>query len=152
MILFMLIEKGINFKDELKKTLVYVVLCYSFFWLILGAGIIWYGILFIALGLVLLSIYIFKNKHVPNWLNKSFLTFSLIWIVFATANRFSNYSGPENAKLGMGAIESARLVYGTGAYNKDQVMDLMFPKYKQALNEINKDPSALVYRLSLIHI
>lgn len=146
-LLFMLIEKGVNFSDQLKKTLVYIALCYSFLWLILGAGIIWYGILFVALSLVILSIYIFKPKHVPNWLNKSFLAFSLIWVVFATVNRFSNYSGPRNAKSAMGAIEDSRLVYGTGAYSKDQVMNLMFPSYKLALNEINQDPTALVYRI-----
>ena len=146
-LLFMLIEQRVKFSDEPKQMLVYLTLCYCFLWLILGAGIVWYGILFTALGIILISLNIFKYKYVMKWLSNTFLAFSFLWIILAFSNRLSNYSAPNSAQQSKGAILDATLVYGTGAYNKQQIMDILFPMYKLAVDEINKDPSVLVYRV-----
>ncbi len=146
-LLFMLIETRFKFSDQPKKTLVYLSMCYSFLWLVLGAGIVWYGILFTALGFILMSLYLFKSKHTSQWFSNAFLVFSFLWIIMAFSSRLSNYSTPNNTLQAKNAISQAALIYGTGAYNKQQIMGISFPKYKVAIDEINKEPSALVYRV-----
>ena len=145
--LFLLIDYRFKFSDQPKKILVYLSFCYCFLWLVLGAGIVWYGILFTALGIILMSLYILKPKHALKWLSNTFLVFGFLWIILEFSNRLSNYSEPKSAQQAMGAISQATLVYGTGAYNKQQIMDASFPKYSLAINEINQDPSFLVYRV-----
>jgi len=145
--LFFLIEKSFKFSSVSKQGLTYFALLYGFLWLILGAGIVWYGILFIALGLSLLSIYLFKAKYRTKWLTTSFLTFSSVWLLFAFVNRFSNYYYPNSSNEAKGAIMDASLIYGTEKMNKAQLMDILFPHYATALKEINNDPTGLVYRI-----
>lgn len=145
--LFLIIEKRFKFSSISKQCLTYFALLYGFLWLILGAGIVWYGILLVALGLSLLSLFLFKRQHRTKWLTNSFLVFASLWLVLAFVNRSANYYYPAQSNEAKGAIMDASLLYGTGKMNETQILSVLFPQYETVLKEINKNPTALVYRI-----
>ena len=128
---------------------------YSFLWLILGAGVIWYGLLMLPLGLILLSVDALKERTQTNFFKYTFLTFSTIWLIGALTYRFSNYSTPidqsgaeaykQQAEQNTGAIHAGPLLYGIGRMDHSKLMEFLFPRYEPVLEIINADPDALVY-------
>ena len=139
------------------KAIPYFFLMYSFLWLILGAGVIWYGLLILPIGLILIGIDALNTKKDTNFFRYSFFIISTMWIISALAYRFSNYSLPltkTQIKAGdsyethnIGAINAAPLMYGMGRMEKPRLMEFLFPNYQSVLKIINNDPDALVYRV-----
>lgn len=142
----LLIWQQFSFSSIAKKTLAYFSMLYGFLWLILSAGVPWYGILLLVLGLIIIGIFYFTLSGYNQLFTKIFLAFSGLWMVFAYTNRLSEYdhSSSGNHK---GAINTATLIYGTKKYNEKQVLDILYPSYRKALIEINSDPTAIIFRV-----
>jgi len=146
---------GFLLKNRLKETNLaikatcFLMFLYCFFWWVLGAGIVWYGILMVAMGLVFITVNILKNKEttidrkLPKYV---FFLSTMIWILMATTFRLSNYEPTSLKESKMGAIHAASLVYGSGKMNEGKIMNLLFSGYKPALDQINANHSSLVYR------
>ncbi len=154
---FLLLQDRFKNASLGKQAIPYFFLMYCFLWLILGAGVIWYGLLMLPLGLILLSVDALKDRPQTNFFKYAFLTFATIWLMGAFTYRFSNYSAPidasvneknyNQAELNTGAIHAGPLMYGLGRMDKPRLMEFLFPRYEPVLEIINDDPDALVYRI-----
>ncbi|MFK7983756.1 MAG: hypothetical protein AB8G86_27515, partial [Saprospiraceae bacterium] len=140
-----------------KQMLSYFFLMYGFLWLLLGAGVIWYGIFMLPIGLILIGVGALKNSQSSKLLKYTFLTLSTMWIVSSTAYRFANYPLPlspkeisegfDQAKYNTSAIHQGPLMYGLGIADKSRLMEVLFPQYEPVLRRINSNPEAKVYRI-----
>jgi len=148
-----------RFKDSTLgiKAIPYFFLMYSFLWLLLGAGVIWYGLLIVPIGLVLIGIDALNPKKDTSFFKYAFLVVSTIWVASSLTYRFSNYSPPLTEKQidagitysaqNVGAIHAAPLMYGLGRADKSSLLDFLFSGYSPVVKIINDDPEALVYRV-----
>jgi len=155
MLLIIFVLSGFILNARLKETNLaikatcFLMFLYCFFWWILGAGIVWYGILMIVMGLVFISTSMLQNKRtaieykLPRY---AFFTTAAIWILMATTFRFSNYEPSTLKESKLGAIHAASLVYGMGKMNEEKIRNLLFAGYKPALDQINANNNTLVYR------
>lgn len=140
-----------------KQALSYFFLMYGFLWLLLGAGVSWYGIFMLPLGLILIGVGALKSNPSLRFLKYTFLTLSTVWIVSSITYRFANYPLPltqmeinkgfNQAKYNTSAIHQGPLLYGLGVMDKARLMELLFPQYGPVLREINNNPEAKVYRI-----
>lgn len=154
---FLLLQDRFKAASIGRQAIPYFFLMYCFLWLILGAGVIWYGLLMLPLGLILLSVDALKKRPQTNFFKYIFLTFATIWLIGSTTYRFSNYSAPidssantENysqTELNTSAIHAGPLMYGLGRMDRSRLMNLLFPRYEPVLEIINEDSDALVYRI-----
>lgn len=154
---FLLLQDRFKGASLSRQAIPYFFLIYCFLWLILGAGIIWYGLLMLPLGLIFLSIDALKERPQTNFFKYTFLTLAMVWLIGALTYRFSNYSIPltdsakiegyKQAELNTGAIHAGPLYYGLGRIDQSRLMEVLFPRYEPVLKIINKDSDALVYRI-----
>ncbi len=156
-LVFFLLRNRLKDASTLAQILAYFFLMYSFLWLILGAGVIWYGLLMLPLGLIFIGIDALKNGKKTNFFKYAFFLFGSIWMICALTYRFGNYPTPlsdeqkalggTQAEFSKGAVHIASLTYGLGQTNKAGLIDFLFPAYNDVLTEINSQPTALVYRV-----
>lgn len=143
------LSKRMNNKPKGEQAIGYLALLYCFMWLILGAGVPWYGILMVALGLVLIAVgFLGENSKVApfRYAKHLFIFTALGWFLMSFSYRMTNFEpGIEQGRAG--AIHIAPLFYGLGKKNKDEVLDQLFPAYRDVLAQVNSDPNALVYRV-----
>ena len=145
-VLIFFMRNSLGYSESKANYLIPFLLLYGLLWVVLGAGIAWYGILLSAGGLIVLLL--FSNKLINNKLLKPlFWIFTSLWLFISMATRFSNYDASEVETAHIGALHSACLVYGTGKYNKKEVMTILYPEYDTALKHINADTKNLVYRV-----
>ena len=140
-----------------KQMLSYFFLMYGFLWLILGAGVTWYGIFMLPIGLILIGVGTLKTSQPSELLRNSFLIISAIWVVSAFAYRIANYPIPlskaeiekgfDQAKFNTSAIHQGPLLYGLGIADRSRLMEILFPQYEPVLRQINRDINAKVYRI-----
>ncbi len=140
-----------------KQAIPYFFLIYCFLWLILGAGVIWYGLLMLPIGLIFVGVDALKERSQTKFFKYAFLIFGTLWIIGALTYRFSNYSvsytkseiaaGYKQAELNTGAIHAGPLMYGLGRMDQSRLMEFLFPRYEPVLDVINDDEDALVYRI-----
>ena len=126
------------------------MLSYFFFWLLLGAGGIWYGFLIACVT------YLFMVKGLSSSSDKylfsrtirvgTLLSFSAIWIFLAFAYRAGNYA------LDLREQETPKRIlidpviqYQTGNLDAATSMNAVFPQYNQAIQAINAEQESLVY-------
>ena len=145
--LFSILRKRLEFSDKPVMLLINMMFLYGFLWWLLGAGIVWYGILLVIMGLICMSIYAFRQKkqELTKIWSYSFFFFSSIWLLLAITNRFADYK-PDTKATSLGAISSATLSFATGRMNEQQIMNAVFVNYTPALNKINANKSVKVYR------
>lgn len=145
--LFLILKRRLEYSAKPITVLINLMFLYGFLWWILGAGIVWYGILMVVMGLICISIYTLKQQSQgpTKSLSYSYLILSSIWLFLAVTNRFADYR-PDTRATSLGAISSATLSYATGRMNKQQIMNAVFVNYKPALNKINANKSVKIYR------
>lgn len=152
LILFMfgayLIKQRLNVNNKIDTAIVFLFYAYGFFWLLLGVGVIWYGILLLPLGLILMIIgYARKNhnrsKH--RWLSASFVLISSFWVLIGFTTRMASYN-PIDEMNSKGAVSGVTLMYGLGKINTKKAVDLLYPNFSTVLAKVNQKPYANVYR------
>lgn len=156
-LVFFILQNRMKDASSLARIIAYFFLMYCFLWLILGAGVIWYGLLMLPLGLIFVGIEAMKNRNKTNFFKYTFFLFGSIWMVCALTYRLGNYSesltdeqrslGGTQKDLNRGAVHQGPLLYGLGRTNKAGLIDFLFPGYNDVLTEINNQPEALVYRI-----
>jgi hypothetical protein len=124
-----------------QKHLWLFILFYSFFILILSAGIIWYGFILFPLFLVALVHYMSKSRM----FRTSIIAFGALFIIMAYFLKISNISffNDENVST----YDPPLLHY---VFNNDEVEDVYagyFTGIKPAIKEINSEDESLVYRI-----
>ena len=156
-LVFFILQNRMKDSSKLAQMLAYFFLMYCFLWLILGAGVIWYGLLMLPLGLIFVGVDAMKKQRKTNFFKYTFFLFGSFWMVCALTYRLGNYPTfltDEQKKLGAtqtefnkGAIHVGTLMYGLGKTNKAGLIDFLFPAYNDVLTQINSQPDALVYRV-----
>ncbi len=132
------------------KALVWVTYTFSFFWLLFSGGIIWYGLLFLPVGLMLIFQRLAPkpekedNNLTYRVLNITFWTLSALWVILAGSSHLTklNYRTelPENF------YDPAVTLYQMGKFNEEEVLDSYFKNLPNALKKINAEDTSLVYR------
>jgi len=156
-LVFFILQNRMKNASKLAQILTYFFLMYCFLWLILGAGVIWYGLLMLPLGLIFVGIDAMKNRANTNFFKYAFFLFGSIWMICALTYRLGNYAESLNAEqkalggtqevLNKSAIHTGPLLYGLGRVDKSGLVDMLFPAYSDVLTQINNQPDALVYRI-----
>lgn len=145
---FLMLSQRLNHTPKGEQALVYLGLLYCFLWLILGAGVPWYGILMLALGLIFMAVGFLGGENKSSlfkYIRYGFLGISALWLMMSYSFRMANYQpGIENGRAG--AIHIVPLFYGLGKKNKQEALDELFMAYRPVIDEINRNPDALIYR------
>lgn len=142
-------------KDRKSSTLMtvgFLFFNYSFFWLVLSSGIIWYGFLMLSLGLAILIMLLKKLKEREpfhyKWINAAFISMSIIWIVMSFALRVGNINAGTHPTLrGVGPFHPILYDYSSGAKSEKQVLDRLYPGFFDTVKKINKDKKAKIYQV-----
>ncbi len=146
---FFVLKKRFKSSSLGVRALFLLTFLYFFMWLILGAGVAWYGILLVGLGSVFITVGFLSNEKLktnPVWFKYIFLLGTFLWLSTSFTYRLSNYY-PINAMFSRGAIHEASLNYGLGKYDEGEIMDYLFPNYRLVVTEINDNKDAYVYRI-----
>ena len=125
---------------------------YSFFWLVLSSGIIWYGFLMLLLGFVILILMLKKLKaREPfhyKWIMPAFVGMSVIWFVMSFALRIGNISpGTHPSMLGVGPFHPILYDYSSGAKSEKEVLDRLYPGFYDTIQKINTEADSKVYQV-----
>ncbi len=146
---FFILQKRLHQMDKYKKSIINFLYLFSFIWLILACGIIWYGYLMLVLGLAIVVAALTNNGQ-QSWIRRGtlgmFVASALIWIVIGYVYRISNHRPvtPDSAKL---LFDIPSVKYQTGVFDRKDVVNTLLPGAEKALEEINEDENALVYRV-----
>ncbi len=133
---------------SLNRSLWIIFCAYTFLWLILSGGILWYGFLLIPLGLILIFNN-FKLQTQHSILVRSVaIGFCLLWILMSGASRISflDYRLNEGEHAGKSLVNSLLFPYAVGLYDEQQTLDNISPYVSKALDKINGD-DAYIYMI-----
>ncbi|MBX2875835.1 MAG: hypothetical protein KTR30_27190 [Saprospiraceae bacterium] len=147
---YLLLKRRVEDQKLPFKSLSVFMLSYFFFWLLLGAGGIWYGFLIACIPYLLMfkgitsssDRYVFSRKIRVG----TALAFSAMWIFMAFAYRAGNYALDlkENETPKRILIDPV-IQYQTGNIDAAASMNLVFPQYNQAIQVLNSEQESLVY-------
>ncbi len=152
---FWLLQGRIQDKNLVLKVSINFIFGFCFLWLILAAGITWYGYLMIALGSILLGTVFsqYNQSLIPykKYANYGFIGIASFWVFISLINRTVNYrydyKTPQAAQQ---IFDMAVLKYQLGIFNVDETINAFFPDIVQALDKINAEDESLVYRVGTI--
>jgi len=142
-------------KDRKSNTLItvgFLFFNYSFFWLVLSSGIIWYGFLMLSLGFALIILMLKKLKEREpfhyKWVNTAFISMAIIWIVMSFVLRVGNINAGTHPSLrGVGPFHPILYDYSSGAKTEKQVLNRLYPGFYDTVNKINRDPKTKIYQV-----
>lgn len=154
--IYLIRERTIGDKIE-KRIFILFIAFFTFMWMLLTAGIIWYGYPMIALS-ILMILYslspkkneiekqvIFRIKQVIG------LVGILIFVGLAMHYRLSNYTVMTNPEMGKLMVDIGELKYQSGRQNKREVLEGFFPGgFNEAIAKINQDDESLVYGVGTV--
>ena len=156
LMIYLIRERTIGHKNE-KRIFILFIAFFTFMWMLLTAGIIWYGYPMIALSiLVILSSIspkksetekrsIFRIKQIIGLASIS------IFIAFSMHYRLSNYAVMMNPEMGKLMIDIGELRYQSGRQNKREVLEGFFPGgFNEAIEKINQEDESLVYGVGTV--
>ncbi len=146
-ILFLGLLRLILSSKSLLNALATLFLLLLFFWVILSAGVPWYGIMLIPIGILMTGL-AYDRKANPAITSSSFrviisivVSFQLfIWITF----RLSGYYA--TPQLNGYMAEAATIQYQAGYVDEKTYQQVLTKVPAELLEYINKDPQSLVYR------
>lgn len=147
---YYLLERRVEKQKLPLKSLSVFMLSYCFFWLLLGAGGIWYGFLIACVT------YLFMIKGLSSSSNQyivsrsirigALLGLSAIWVFMAFAYRAGNYvSDLRDNETPKRILIDPVIQYQTGNVDAAASMNTVFPQYNQAIQAINAEQESLVY-------
>lgn len=151
-ILWLLLNKNsITTKGQFIIT---VFIPFSFLWLVLSSGIIWYGFLIIPIGMVLLTHFISNSKfntYQSQAIIKNIAVFFLIiWLSMCWVGRISNINsiqaGGSTENVGKGILDNNTFQYSAGLINSTEAISKSYANINDALEKINSN-DALIYQV-----
>lgn len=147
---FFLIEQKVQYNETKTRVIIHFLYFFGFLWFLLSAGIAWYGLLMIPMGILFVMIG-WQNKNLnvfPSQRIKQgiFLGVCFIWVTMAYVYRMSSYN-PINKAAAQQAVYPVVLQYAGGVINEKKMLQTVFPQFEDALLAINEDEESLVYRV-----
>lgn len=135
-----------------QKSLLYFTYAYLFFWLMLSAGIVWYGLL----AFPLLTAFVFSTMLAQGRVGGlagqvgkyALLGVVGLYLLIGFVHRFSNLNlsilaNDKNA--GKRLYDPAYVQYLTGDFTEEKVYDAYYPGLGNALRSINAEDKSLIY-------
>ena len=152
---YFLIAHRIGHLPQRQNMLIKFTFFFSFMWVLLTAGIVWYGYPIIALSLILVTAGISKIHKEKDWLSRSLtvLSFGMIGLYLASGilYRYSNYATYVNAVMPKVLYDVGEINYQAGKADKKKVFEGFFPGGGwEALQRINAEDESLVYRIGTV--
>ena len=147
---FFMIDQRLKHNSILNRSLVHFLYFFSFLWFLLSAGIAWYGMLMLPLGIMFAIIGWTKNDFIA-LKNKSIKQGILlgivgIWIIMAYVYRMSSYN-PSTETAAKQAVYPVILQYAGGKIDDKRLMNSIFPKFEEALLVLNAEEESLIYKV-----
>jgi len=154
LIIFLIRQRTLGLKNS-RRILILFISFFTFMWMLLTAGIIWYGYPMIALSLLLILSSIEPkedDQSLPKKIIQGISLFSIAaFIVLSLNYRMSNYTANVNPEMAKYLFDIGEMKYQSGRQNKKQVLDGFFPGgINEALAQINRDKDALIYRVGTV--
>ena len=152
---FLVLRNRISELSLNTKALIYFTFLFSFLWVLLTAGIVWYGYPIIAISILLIFSGLFKKRSDADLLHKSGKIVGLgvlgIFLIISTVYRFSNYQTFNNPQLSKLMFDFGEMNYQSGKSKKKEVFEGFFPGGGwDAIQQINKEDESLVYRVGTV--
>lgn len=150
--LFFLIHERINSKSLTRRFITMYLMFYAFLFLIMTAGIVWYGYLFFAIATLFMFKEIYEYKK-SNDIVKKYVFYlcgatSMIWILMAFTFRVSNHNKSKlNNKNSHLMYETSMVQYQSGKNTKDDLKEIFFKNSVAAFDEINSDLDAQIIKV-----
>lgn len=150
LVLVYLINARIAHHPLITRASINILTLFSFLWLILSAGIPWYGFFILPLGIMFM---------VQGWSNEtkgifptakikyySFLSIVTLWLTMAFTYRAVNYA-IINENSSNGLLFSVVLQYGGGQATDVQMLRAVFPQYEGAIQQMNQEEKSRILRV-----
>ncbi len=152
---YFLIARRIQHLPERQKMLINFTFFFSFMWVLLTAGIVWYGYPIIALGFLLIIAGLSKIHNQTDWLSKgiAYLSFGVIglYLLSSFLYRYSNYQTYVGDVAPKVLYDIGEMNYQAGKSNRKQVFDGFFQGGGwDAIQRINQEDQSLVYRIGTV--
>lgn len=149
---YFLLKERVKSKSDIYKIGPKFLLLYAFLWLILSAGIIWYGYLALPLATLLLFAAVShipkeqKDSQIRKYFRYTFMAIAALWLFMATVLKISNiYVVDQSA--GLNILDQAAVKYQTGEFTEKQVFEGYWPNLMRGIDRINRDDKSLIYRV-----
>lgn len=158
LMIFIIRQRTLGHKNE-KRIFILFISFFTFMWMLLTAGIIWYGYPMIALSILVILASISPKR---NELDKGNLIASrskqiigltsiAIFIGLSLVYRLSNYQTLVNKNMGKLMFDVGELKYQSGRQNKREVLEGFFPGgFNDAIQKINLEDESLIYGVGTV--
>lgn len=147
---FIILKKRIKHHDKYTISLIYFLYLFCFIWIILASGIIWYGFLMVGMGLVVMVAALTKYKNSASWIKKGafglFMLSTAMWVAMGYVYRISNHHIVNDSSANL-LFDIPSVKYQTGVFDQGDVINTLLPGVEKAINIINADKDAMVYRI-----
>lgn len=147
---FIILQKRIKHHDKHTIALIYFLYLFCFVWMILASGIIWYGFLMIAMGIVILVAALTKYQASASWIRKGvfglFMLAAILWVGMGYVYRISNHHFVNDNSANL-LFDIPSVKYQMGIFDEDDFINNLLPGVQKAINAINTDDQAMVYRV-----
>lgn len=152
---YFLIAHRIKHLPKRQNMMIQFIYFFSFMWVLLTAGIVWYGYPIIALSLILVGAGLSKIYKEKDWLSRSLTVLSagLIGLYLASGMiyRYTNYTTYVNDVMPKVLYDVGEINYQAGKSNKKEVFEGFFPGGGwEAMQRINMEDQSLIYRIGTV--
>ncbi len=149
-VLFLLYQRYKSLELEKQAFLLFSYF-YGSLWLLLAAGLPWYGLLLFPLAIIA-TVYAWGKKGdsglFPEKVQHGLLYgFAVIWFLMSISFRMSNYS-PSSKKQAAQLYYPPLAFYRTGELSEEKVTDMFRSGYPAVARIINQETQSLVYHAS----
>jgi len=161
-LMIFLIKQRDFLRSNTKLILILFISFFTFMWMLLTAGIIWYGYPMIALSILLVVSSLAPKKYktdgkedYPIWVVRSKRIFGLIsigiFIMLSMVYRMSNYKYNNSDQMATAIFDLGEMKYQSGRQNKTQVLNGFFQGgFNEAIQKINQEEESLIYRVGTV--
>lgn len=146
-ILFLLYQQYKSLVAE-KKGILLFAFFYGWLWLLLAAGLPWYGIMIFPLG-IMFTVYVWGKKDdeglFPMPIRRGLLyTFAGIWLLMSLSYRMTNYDASSEKRAAQ-VFYPPLALYRNGTIDEEKVTDMFRQGYPTVAKIINQETESLVY-------
>ena len=127
------------------STLLICTIGYSFFWLVLSGGIIWYGFLILPLAYIFIMRAIRgpnAQKKIPNAISSLILLLAISpWVLMSYVSKVGNESFPtaNMTQFGKNIIHPQLSYYATGIHDHEEVRNMIYRNNSGLFDQINSN-------------
>ena len=147
---FFLLQDRMKQKSFLDQTIANFLYLFCFLWLMLTAGILWYGYMMITVGIIfmvgVIGRYYKHESRVNQMVFYAFGGIFVLWSMMSITYRLSNFE-PVTPDRAVNMFNAGIFSYQIGRIDDKKVLESFLPNSNRAIDMINRDKNALIYRV-----